>query len=347
MILFTWEGFPQYAARCVGAFVRQSSEQCVVIATRPTVPVEGMEGLCGCNVHWIENNNRVDIYSLLNEKPSIMIANGWGVPAFNFIRDQIRSWGGHILCCGDDNYVFNFINIIKAIRFNLIFRSKYDGYFVPGESGVKYMRFFGVSRKKIFKGFYSADSTLFKDTKPILERPKRIIFVGQMIKRKNILPFTKAFLSIDEDKRNGWELEICGSGVLEKELKTLEKENPSLIVHSFVQPEQLAGLYQNARVFALPSLEEHWGLVVHEASLSGCVLLVSKQVGANDDFVAVENGRIFDAFSMDSMKNAIEEVLSMDDSAFKLAEKKSLEMSKNASLDRFVNGINSFINSVS
>lgn len=343
MILFTWDGFPQYAARCIGAFVKQSTEDCVVIATRPSVPIEGMERLCGCKVFWVNNNERIDIIQLLGNMPDIMISSGWSVPTFNYIRKQIRTNNGHILCCGDENYILNFVNIIKAIRFNLFYRFKYDGYFVPGNSGVKYMQFFGVSRKKIFKGLYSADPSLFKLTKPIIERPKRIIFVGQIIKRKNIIPFTKAFLSIDENKRKGWELEICGSGVLEKELNALGKENPPLIVHSFVQPEQLAGLYQNAQVFALPSLEEHWGLVVHEAALSGCVLLVSKQVGANDDFVSKENGRVFDAYSFDSMKRAIEEVLDMDENAMRMAEQKSLELSKNASLEKFVEGINNFI----
>lgn len=343
MILFTWGGFPQYAARCVGAFVNQSLEECVVIATRPSVPIKGMEGLCGCKVYWVNNNDNIKLSSLLGTIPTIMIAWGWSVPAFNLLRNQVKENGGHVLCCSDENYIFNIINLVKVIRFNIFFRSKYDAYFVPGNSGVKYMRFMGVSRNKILKGFYSADPSLFRDTKPILERPKRILFVGQMIKRKNILPFIKAFLSINENKRIGWELEICGSGVLERELIALGKENPSITVHPFVQPEQLASLYQDARVFVLPSLEEHWGVVVHEAALSGCFLLVSKEVGANEDFVVRENGRVFDAYSFNSMKRAIEEVLEMDDRALTLAEKKSLEMSKNASLGKFVEGINSFI----
>ena len=40
MICFAWDGFPQYAARCVGAFVKTTSEQVVVVGTRPDVPVE-------------------------------------------------------------------------------------------------------------------------------------------------------------------------------------------------------------------------------------------------------------------------------------------------------------------
>ena len=39
MICFAWPGFPQYASRCIAAFVRKSQERVVVVATVPDVPV--------------------------------------------------------------------------------------------------------------------------------------------------------------------------------------------------------------------------------------------------------------------------------------------------------------------
>lgn len=339
MICFAWSGFPQYGARCVGAFVKSTNEECVVIATRPKVPIEGMERLCGCRVFWIEANEEPDLKLMLGEMPRVLFVDGWGFHAFNVCRDQVRANGGKVFCMVDNNFIFSFKEVVKAVRFRFKFRGFYDGYFVPGESGVKLLGFYGVKRDMIRKGFYSADPSLFTSTKPILERPKRIIYVGQLCDRKNIVPFAEEFIRIPKEKRQGWELEICGCGPLKNELPV----DQSIVVHDFVQPEALAGLYQNARVFALPSKEEHWGLVVHEAALSGCALLVSRQVGANDDFVAKGNGCVFDAFNRNSMSSAIKEVISWDDSRLKEAEKVSIEQSKNASLDKFVEGVNSLM----
>ena len=69
MICFAWSGFPQYAARCVGAFVRQSNERVVVIGTTPDVPIKGMETLSGCPVYWVKPNDAIDVGKLLGEIP--------------------------------------------------------------------------------------------------------------------------------------------------------------------------------------------------------------------------------------------------------------------------------------
>jgi glycosyltransferase involved in cell wall biosynthesis len=64
--------------------------------------------------------------------------------------------------------------------------------------------------------------------------------------------------------------------------------------HGFVQPKDLAFLFQRMDLFVLPSLYEPWGVVVHEAAFSGLPLLVSDSVGAADDFVVDGmNGWVF------------------------------------------------------
>lgn len=340
MICIAWSGFPQYAARCVGAFVRNTDERVVVVATKPLVPIRGMEKYCECEINWVDENAKIDILELLGEMPRVILLGGWGIRLFNDLRDQVRSAGGKALVAVDNNYQFSFKEVLKAIRFRLKLRRCYDGYFVPGKSGVKLLRFYGVPKERIQVGMYAADASLFKSTVPICERQKRIIYVGQICERKNVRRLVEVFLSL-ADRFPEWSLDLYGSGPLTDEINRIIKQSQSQAVHlhAFAQPEELAALYGNSRIFILPSLEEHWGLVVHEAALSGCVLLTSRQVGAADDFVTSGNGRMFDAFDEKSMAQALIGAMSFSDEQFSRAEQISVSESANASLDKFAEGL--------
>ena len=149
MICFAWDGFPQYAARCVGAFVKTTAEQVVVVGTRPDVPVEGMEQCCGCKVVWVERTDARPLAMVIGEVPRLIVLSGWSIPAFNRYRDEVRRAGGRAVAMCDNNYAFSFKECLRAIRFRLLFRGKYDGFFVPGKSGVKLLRFYGVPQEKI------------------------------------------------------------------------------------------------------------------------------------------------------------------------------------------------------
>ena len=311
MICFAWGGFPQYAARLVGAFAGTSSERVVVAGKKPAVPVEGMEKYTKCELKWVSPYEKVSLYDLFGEWPRVLFTTGWCWPAFNHFRDQVRAHGGKVVAMVDNNYDIHGLKdwireILKAIRFRLFLRSKYDAFFVVGKSGRKLLRFWGAKDEQIFEGLYAADETLFTPGPPIAERPKKIIYVGQLCERKNVKRLVTAFESLKVRKFEGlkvddWVLEMYGCGPLKDDLLKLSNSQ-TFKLSNFMQPEELAAKYREARIFILPSLEEHWGLVVHEAALSGCVLLLSNRVGAADDLLTDGvNGYSFDPFDVDDM----------------------------------------------
>lgn len=336
MICFAWSGFPQYAARCIGAFVRQTTEEVVVIGTTPDVPIKGMEALAGCPVYWVKPNEQVDIVQLIGQIPSHLFVSGWGIPAFNGMADVVRAAGGKVIASNDANYIFSFKEILRALRFRFLLKHKYDAFFVPGNAGVKLMRFYGAPNDKIVPGMYAADATLFKDGGDLIQRPKKMVYVGRLCERKNVRGLCKAFIEAKGPEK-GWTLELYGCGE-QKDL--LPKDNPAIQIHDFLQPEQLAAVYRRARCFVLASFEEHWGLVVHEAALSGCVLLLSDCIGAAKDMLAQENGVTFNPKSLPSFVNAMEKVFAMDDKALIRAREVSLEMAKTKGTDAFIAGVN-------
>ena len=185
MICINWDGFPQYAARCVRALVQAlGDEKLVVLARRPTVPIQGMEDLCGCPVVWIERNESRGVADLCGEMPRYMCVSGWFDPLYNRWRDEVRASGGHVSCACDNNYVLDALGVnargcamlskelLRMLRFKWRVRGKYDSFFVPGKSGRKLLRFYGVPDKLIFEGMYAADSSLFQRG-PSLGRRKK------------------------------------------------------------------------------------------------------------------------------------------------------------------------------
>ena len=355
MIVFGWRGFPQYAARCVGAFVQVSKEPVVVVGPKPMVPVEGMENVCGCPVYWVDRQHDFvsQVTAFQPSDVSTLFVSGWGIPALDDLAVRVKKAGGRVVMMSDHRDERSFCDFLKGLRFRIFQRRKFDGFFVPGKSGRARMRRFGIPDELIAEGLYSADASLFKDGKPLPEREKKIICVAQFIPWKNAKRLMRAFENaVDESKVEGWTLEFYGSGPLKGELEALaialnarlSTHNSRISVHSFVQPEQLAGLYQSARLFCLPSESENWGLVVHEAALSGCALLLSQNVGSADDFLAKGgNGWAFDPFEVDEMARALRQAMESDDAVLSAMQMESLRMARNASLEKFVAGVKKMI----
>jgi len=90
-------------------------------------------------------------------------------------------------------------------------------------------------------------------------------------------------------------------------------------VESFVQPPELADLMRKARCLVLPSLEEHWGLVLHEATLSGCALAVTTAIGASDDLARAENAVLFPPRDETAMEGALRNIAAWDDARWQSA----------------------------
>ena len=302
------------------------------MATRPRVPIMGMDGLARCRVVWLNDDEPRQLGEIIGELPRVLFTSGWGVPLFNRFRDEVHVAGGKVIAMSDNNFRLSVRELVKAMRFNLLIRSRYEGYFVAGRSCADLLRFYGVSASKIRMGMYSADEELFSSADgDVVGRPQKIIFVGQLCDRKNPLRMCEAFRQA-RGYEKGWRLELYGCGPLKDRIP----QGKGVSVHDFLQPEQLAAKYREARIFCLPSLEEHWGLVVHEAALSGCFLLLSDGIGARADFLGMRNGQTFNPYDVGSIRNAFCRAMALTDEELCAAQKESRIKASTVSKERFV-----------
>ena len=103
-IAFSWNGLPQYAARLIRAAIDRLGEPCVVVGSRPSVPVEGMERVLGQPVHWVDATRPVAWGDLGVAVPGIFVQSGWSYPAFSALGREVKAAGGQIIGLSDANW---------------------------------------------------------------------------------------------------------------------------------------------------------------------------------------------------------------------------------------------------
>jgi glycosyltransferase involved in cell wall biosynthesis len=110
-----------------------------------------------------------------------------------------------------------------------------------------------------------------------IERQKVILNVGAIQKRKNIARLIAAFEAVDP----AWRLVLIGSdGYGAAEIHARIAASPAsqrISVLGYVTPEELAGWYARATIFAFPSLDEGFGMPVLEAMAAGTPVLTSSR----------------------------------------------------------------------
>ncbi len=317
-IVFFWAGLTAYAARALEV-LRRRYANVQIVALKSSFPYEGIEELFKGEITWVVEDDSRSLKELVGEDYGIVFTSGWAIPSFNRFCAEARAVKCPVVCCIDNNYDFNWKLVLKAIRFRLKQRKLYDAYMVPGASGIKLLDFFGVPREKIETGYYAGDDRMFASKTAMSHRENKIICVGQLNARKNVLSVCRAFLEASEDCP-GWTLELCGRGPLRDMLPADE----NIIVNDFLQPEELAKKYQTAKVFILASLEEHWGVVVHEAALAGCAILLSNCVGAMPDFLTVKNGFAFNPREVSGIVRSMKAIMRWTPRQFEDAQEESI-----------------------
>lgn len=304
-IAISWHNLPMYAARSICAGIQNLSEPVEIIASKPPTLVAQVENTLSQSVHWIDANKACSWSDLGLNPPEIFFQSGWLSKAFRNLGEEVRRNGGRVVCLSDNSWKNNPKQWLGAIIFRIHHRLKFHAIWVPGNSGFKLCRFFGMPANRIYQGMYGADAEVFIPGSPLAEREKKFIFVGQLIERKGIDILARAFSEFYKSHPD-WSLHVIGSGPLTHLLHT-----PGIKVEEFKPPNYIASMMRQSRFLILPSRDEHWGLVVHEAVLSRCGVIASKSVGASLDLISEKNGLIVDSGCTKSLHQALEKAASL------------------------------------
>lgn len=189
------------------------------------------------------------------------------------------------------------------------------GFLALADGGVRYIESLGVARSKIFELLYTTDVSRFaaiSHQPSVVRNQKRLLFVGQLIERKGLLPFT-ASLKRWAEKYPDQQVELifAGDGPLQEVLQA--ETLPSNLRFKFlgnVSYRDLPRVYAEAGVLVFPTLADTWGVVVNEALAAGLPVLGSTHSQAVQKLVIDgKNGWTFRAGSSDETDQALHRCL--------------------------------------
>lgn len=323
-IVVAWKGLPAYGARLIRAGRERLDCDFHVLATKPDVPIQGMEEILGGNLTWIDARTKPSWRDLQIPVPKVFIHTGWGYPFFLSLADEVRSSGGKVVGMFDNCWKGNFRQLLGGLYFRFFRRRHYAAVWVPGKSARGLAKYIGFSDNFIFEGMYGADPKVFEFENEAFERPKKLLFVGRLIDRKGVLELAAAFEELQQDFPE-WSLEVVGSGPLDESLYG----RANIVLRPFKQPGAIAEMMNQSRIFVLASREEHWGLVVHEAALCGCALALRSSIGAAADLAGKRNAVLFEETTVSSIRDALREILAWDDDRFTSAASESADLAAN------------------
>lgn len=151
-------------------------------------------------------------------------------------------------------------------------------FFARSEYEANYLRQgYGIEDNKIAIVPLSYRETNYD---PTVKKEPFCLFAGTMTQPRKNVPRL-----IEAAKKYGFPLKLVGNtGNTESEaqLRALVDNAPDIEILGFVCDEELSSLYNRAKVFALPSINEGVGLVALEAAICGCNIVITNLGGPKE-----------------------------------------------------------------
>ncbi len=292
-----------------------------------------------------EYDNKTLITLIEGFSPELLFVGGWNIPKYLKVASFFHKKGVPTVLGFDNKWEGNLKQWL-AIPYGYFYLSKlFDFAFVAGQSQKKLALKLGFDSGNVRTGVYSADLAIFNE---LYHKNKEnsfcggnyFLFVGRYLKLKGIYELWDAFIELQDELDNDWELVCVGTGE-EFENRTL---HPKIKHLGFVQPNQLKEFIKPNGVFVMPSQVEPWGVVAHEMAAVGLPLILSSEVGAKEDFlVEGVNGFEIEAKNKESIKKALLKFMKMSAEEIRKMGEESHRLSKRNSPERWAETLRGFM----
>ncbi len=328
-LLILYEELAAYFVKCISVFSERYNVDVHII--RKDVNKEAPFHLTMGNIHTYDRSKYSydQLVKLVQKiKPDAIFCGGWSNKSYLKIVSNYKNKVPAVF--GFDNkWTGSLKQRLASILAPVYITNRFDRCFVPGAEQKQFAIKMGFVEDRIAIGAYCCDVDYFYD-QYILNRepkghnfPKRFIFVGRYYHFKGIQDLWNAFIQLQNESPNAWELWCLGTG-------DIEPFKHDKIKHfGFVQPKDLSSYIKETGVFVLPSHFEPWGVVVHEFAAAGFPIICSDAVGARTAFVEdTINGYIYKAGQIEQLKVQLKKMMELDTNQLEKMASNSVEKAK-------------------
>ena len=292
------------------------------------------------NIYKKNNYNRKELLQLIkNINPDIIICSGWMDKDYLKITKIYFKKIPTVLSC--DTQWRGSLKQHLAIALSPFFLlNTFSHGWVAGDRQAEYLNKLGFNKNKIKDNFYSCDldfyNTIYK--KNVANKtnnfPKRFLFIGRYYDFKGITDLWDAFIDLQKEDPNDWELWCLGLGDIKPIL------HPKIKHFGFTQAEEIEPILAQCSVFILPSRFEPWGVVVHEIAAAGLALILSDSVGSKNYFLAEsKNGFSFKSKDIKELKNTLKKIINLSPEKVLEMGNLSHQLAQNINKEKWINNL--------
>jgi glycosyltransferase involved in cell wall biosynthesis len=328
--LFLYSRLPDYFYTCIQHLVNNYPYKAVVIRYRddPNTSYSFSDD-SNISLHYLDT---VDVEKFVRDiEPVAIVQSGWASRIYNKVTASCVKDIPTILAM-DNPWVSSLKQKIFSNVGRWYLHRIFNTVWVTGRSQFEYARRLGYSSNDIYQGLYSADTEKFYCIQDSVTEnrtrkyPRSVVFVGRLVEYKQPHVLAEVFNEI-ANNNSDWELIFAGEGPLKNIIR--EKAYPRVRIIDFISPSDLPEFYKTSGIFCLPSINEHWGVAVHEAAAAGLPLLLSDTVEASTEFlIHGYNGYAHKSGNKLSLKNNLHKLLTATDQQLRHMGNNSIMLSK-------------------
>jgi glycosyltransferase involved in cell wall biosynthesis len=313
-VLFLYTNTAGYMERCWEYAAHKGDCQILVICYNTLLP-ESQNGI----IYKKAPPDFKSLYALVFKFiPEIVFISGWS--NFNYLKIGRILKAKNILTIGlaDTPFKGNLKQWFGKLLAPYFLHKSFEYFWVCDERQKKLISFYGYPASRIRTGLYTCDhSIFFPNNEP---SNKRFIFIGKKNAIKGWDILINAYNRYIKTVNDAWDLEVVDGG------------NPKSKLSYYTIPY----LLRNADCLILPSRKEPWGMVIHEAVASGCLVIATKSCGSSDVFLKNnENGILINKPNTKLLSNAMLQIHKLTNRQLELMKLKSYELSFNYNLNRW------------